>query len=306
MKNLNLYFFIAFLAITFLPFFFTGCGSSDNSENEKITAGNELESVENNIDDDISEQANLLYVATLSGINLRSEPSTSGEVVDRIVYGQAVELIRTTGIPFESSGFSGEWTEVKYEDKQGYLFNGFLLPIEAPGFNPPATLSEYFHEQLQPIGREIAQKNIDDTGNDHRDWKVISEDQLEIKGESDFFRTYREYAGGFILYEEIGYEYHAYKGFFPGLNLEQGFLLVRAMYPKFKAYEGCYLELGSMHFPKEGGALKGISMCVFTLEIGENRSGQKFISIGNDEMGYTGLEVKEVKGGIEIKNFYAM
>jgi len=294
------------LSITFLPFSFTGCGSSDNNENEKITAGNELESIENNIDDEISEQANLFYVASLSGMNLRSEPSTTGEVVDRIAYAQAVELIRTTGIPFESSGFSGEWIEVKYQDKQGYLFNGFLLPAEAPGFNPPATLLEYFHEQLQPIGREIAQKNINDTGNDHRDWKVISEDELEIKGESDFFRKFREYAGGFILYEEIGYEYHAYKGFFPGLNLQQGFLMVRAMYPQFKVYEGCYLELGSMHFPKEGGALKGISMCAFSLEVGKNRSGQKFISIGNDEMGYTGLEVKEVKGGIEIKNFYAM
>lgn len=291
-------------------FILSSCGG-DSHSSEDVNQINDVSDFDDNqeeIQNEFSTQNPLyLYVAAFTGLNLRSEPSTSGSVLGRIEYGNYVELIESTGISFESNGFQGEWIEVTYEDQKGFLFDGFLLPVEAPGFNPNATLPEYFNEQLYPIDHEIYQKNINNTGNEQADWVTINEEDFEIQEESDYKRSRREFAGGFIFYEEIGWEYHAYKGFFPDMTLQQGFLMARAMYPKFYSGEDCFLDLSTLPYPRENQSVnKDDIMCEYDIEVGKDEKARAFIYIGNSMTGYTGIRISEVEGGVEIKNFFAL
>ena len=303
MKNLLALFFAGL-------FILSSCGG-DSLSPEDANQTNDFSDFDDNqeeIHNEVSAQNPIyLYIASFNGLNLRSEPSTSGSILRQIEYGNYVELLESTGIPFETNGFQGEWIEVIYEDQKGFLFDGFLLPVEAPGFNPAAKLPEYFNEQLYPIDYEIYQKNINNTGNELADWATISEEDFEIQEESDYKRSRREFAGGFIFYEEIGWEYHAYKGFFPDMTLQQGFLMARAMYPQFYSGEDCFLDLSTLLYPRENQTIdKDDIMCEYEIEVGQDEKARAFIYIGNSMSGYTGIRISEVEGGVEIKNFFAL
>lgn len=66
------------------------------------------------------------YVDTKSGLRMRETPDLNGKAAGLIPDGTEVLLIDETGNNIEISGKQGRWTKIKWSDKTGWVFGGFL------------------------------------------------------------------------------------------------------------------------------------------------------------------------------------
>ena len=73
------------------------------------------------------------YVAAASGLRMRKSASLKGEKMDVVKYGEAVQVNKNDVTPISAvSGFNGNMVGVKYGDKEGYMFDGFLTSFPPP------------------------------------------------------------------------------------------------------------------------------------------------------------------------------
>lgn len=91
--------------------------------------------------------AETFYCWSLSGLNVREQASSEGKIIDKIPYGQKVEIpsmdqdynsyhedFFLPGINEDGSSdiiFTGYWFKVNYNDKSGYVFSGYLSRFPA-------------------------------------------------------------------------------------------------------------------------------------------------------------------------------
>ena len=81
-------------------------------------------------------------VIAISGLNLRATPTIDGEIIARVPYLDQVALLSEAVSPTDTLGtvnygdhvhdvwtdhIMGEWVKVKYQDKEGYVFNAYLM-----------------------------------------------------------------------------------------------------------------------------------------------------------------------------------
>lgn len=64
-----------------------------------------------------------LYVAA-SALNLREQPHANAAILAVVEYGEAINLLETSA--HETSGYNGEWVEVKYGAYSGYMNSDYL------------------------------------------------------------------------------------------------------------------------------------------------------------------------------------
>lgn len=159
-----------------------------------------------------SYQANeSLNVLTLSGIKLRDKPG--GTVLQSIPYAAKVITLeaKNNNFPVTVEGIKGSWVKVNFNEKIGYVFDGFLSRLPAPSLTD-ANLRAYVK----------------------REFKVLSDDlPLSYLENSDLGAT----GNGVIFLEWNGlkcaYENHFYyEGggenlCIPGVSIEEAYLLVR-------------------------------------------------------------------------------
>jgi len=70
------------------------------------------------------------YIAAKSGLNLRSGPDKSSKVVTLIPFGSKVTIEKSEGDEILLDERYGKWVNVKYGNKTGWLFSGFLCDFE--------------------------------------------------------------------------------------------------------------------------------------------------------------------------------
>ena len=86
-----------------------------------------MDSEDKESDKKIAGDENIRTVKSASGLRMRNRPDISGEKIDTIPDGEKVELIKETGESITISGKTGKWTMVKWGEKSGWVFGGFLL-----------------------------------------------------------------------------------------------------------------------------------------------------------------------------------
>lgn len=130
---------------TFLFFIYVllACGGESISDSSESS----VDSQESGLSEEASE-SKICYIAALTGMNLREEPSTRGVVLKLLPYNTACEVIGQSGKMETIDGLMGEWIEVKAEDQKGFIFSGYTIPIPLPGRNPSTDLKGYFAEHL--------------------------------------------------------------------------------------------------------------------------------------------------------------
>jgi hypothetical protein len=103
-----------------------------------------------------------LNVWATSGLNMRDKPDAKATKIAAIPYGAKVVVLPNIGvkIPFEVEefkGFSvkGLWLLVKYGDKEGFVFDGFLSRLPAPKKNDSLGLEDYFNSNVDKIGQNM-------------------------------------------------------------------------------------------------------------------------------------------------------
>ena len=70
------------------------------------------------------------FVVAKSGLNLRSDPGKSSKVVSQITYGSKVTIEKSEGDEIFLDGRYGKWVNVKYGNKTGWVFSGFLCDFK--------------------------------------------------------------------------------------------------------------------------------------------------------------------------------
>ena len=87
-------------------------------------------------------------VAATGGLRMRSAPDLNADRIFTIPDGATVSVRQTRGAALEISGKRGQWTEVEFGGKTGWVFGGFLRAA-------PANESQ---EQLSPRDQAVLKK----------------------------------------------------------------------------------------------------------------------------------------------------
>ena len=106
-----------------------------------------------------------LNVWATAGLNMRDKPDVKAAKIAAIPYGAKVVVQPNIGvkIPFEVEEFKGFivkglWLLVKYGDKEGFVFDGFLSRLPAPKDNDSLNFSDYFNSSIGKIGQKYEVK----------------------------------------------------------------------------------------------------------------------------------------------------
>lgn len=108
-------------------------------------------------DDDIYyKKGDILNVLALSGLNLREEPSVGSKSIVKVNCGESVEVLELPSVKFTFEKINGYWLKVKYREKEGYIFDGYLSKYPAPENKGKEwdKISEYVEKQVQ-VGKPV-------------------------------------------------------------------------------------------------------------------------------------------------------
>lgn len=64
------------------------------------------------------------------GLRMRSAPSLKAEKLGVIPYGEQVILLEERGAVVEIAGANGRWSRVRWRDREGWVFGGFLSTVK--------------------------------------------------------------------------------------------------------------------------------------------------------------------------------
>jgi len=106
-----------------------------------------------------------LYVLAKSGLNLRDKPSKNGRFLQIIPFASSTLVRQITDKEYQVDGVSGYWVKVIADDREGYLFDGYLSsyppPISEVSSKSIPTLKQYA-EKFLPKGVKVTE-STDDT-----------------------------------------------------------------------------------------------------------------------------------------------
>lgn len=108
------------------------------------------------------------------GLRMRETSDTSGKVISIIPDKSEVSVIETTGSEIEISGKKGKWTKVSFENKEGWIFGGFLIQNIASSGKTSIPIEVYSKHYISSHGlnSELGENDIGVL--------TISENQVQI------------------------------------------------------------------------------------------------------------------------------
>jgi hypothetical protein len=66
------------------------------------------------------------WINAQTGLRMRESPDLNAKVIVTIPYGNEVKLSEEQGEEIEISGTAGKWSKIKWMEKEGWVFGGFL------------------------------------------------------------------------------------------------------------------------------------------------------------------------------------
>ena len=109
-----------------------------------------------------------LYVWALNGLNMRKLPDAKSEKIAALPYGEKVTVQANIGIivaheveEFKDFKVHGVWLLVKYGDKEGFVFDGYLSRLVAPEKNRKYSVDAYIKQNYKKIGKPSFSTYID-------------------------------------------------------------------------------------------------------------------------------------------------
>jgi hypothetical protein len=170
-----------------------------------------------------------LNVWATSGLNMRDKPDATAKKLVSIPYGAKVVVQPNIGvkIPFEVEEFKGfivkgYWLLVKYGDKEGFVFDGFLSRLPAPNKDEVCGFEDgYLTNKIGKIGQKY-EVTIWDMAIDNRRSVSVGE-KYELKD----VNHYKQKFNFNILLDYDGGECSSISVEFPNLTLYEGYFLVK-------------------------------------------------------------------------------
>lgn len=109
------------------------------------------------------------YVGVKSGLNLREYGDPQSKVLVIVPYGTHIESVSKESYGGATmDGMKGDWRKITYNEKTGYIFDGFLLPAPLPENNLSLDdhIAKTYPKQAGPVtytteGEEFSQTVFD-------------------------------------------------------------------------------------------------------------------------------------------------
>ena len=89
----------------------------------------------------------VIYVAAPSGISLRAGPSPKAAKIETLPYGTRISNYSETENWDSIDGYWGSWIRVAINGKDGYIYEGYTIPVVPPAVNT-SSLEAYLKEAL--------------------------------------------------------------------------------------------------------------------------------------------------------------
>jgi hypothetical protein len=167
-----------------------------------------------------------INVWATSGLNMRDKPDEKATKLVSIPYGAKVVVQPNIGvkIPFEVEEFKGfvvkgYWLLVKYGDKEGFVFDGFLSRLPAPiPTEQDLAIQTYLHQQIGEIGKKYDVGVWDDHLGTTRALKV---------GETHSDSYKQKYNSNIFYEHSVGNGSYSTKIIFPNISLYEGYFLLK-------------------------------------------------------------------------------
>ncbi len=106
------------------------------------------------------KEGDTIYVWALSGLNMRKLPDAQSEKMVALPYGTKVTVQSNIGIivaheveEFKNFKVKGVWLLVKYDDQEGFIFDGYMSQLIAPQKNVDNYLFTYLKKSVGKIGK---------------------------------------------------------------------------------------------------------------------------------------------------------
>ena len=214
------------------------------------------------------------FVAAKAGLSMREKADPSSKVLDKIPYGTKVTTIDEDSEWKEiiTENLTGYWKKVKFNNKTGYIVDSYLLPWAPPKLATVKDLKQYLAQNALPAGSKV----------------VTRSGTMNQITESGWELTKQVYKNGGEYHQFYAYEYGSDTYFFPGFNLQQGFILCRLI-PEFKEVFGEKEE-----FPVTGKTYKK----------GEQEYEIKVIRFNNDDTDKSPFTIEKIKISFEDGAYY--
>jgi hypothetical protein len=98
----------------------------------------------------------IIYVAAITGLSLRTEPSAKSERIELLPYGTKITTYNYTQEYETIDGLSGYWLRIALNGQDGYIFSGYTIPVPPPQKNT-ANLDAYLEEVFgKPLATDSA------------------------------------------------------------------------------------------------------------------------------------------------------
>ncbi len=110
--------------------------------------------------------AEVKFVSTKAGLHLRSSPDKSSNILTLIPFGKDVSIINYDKKEFFMDGRYGSWVNIKYDNKTGWVFGGFLCNFK------PDTIIKQAADYYRKKYREDKYKSEYDDYTDFKDNQV--------------------------------------------------------------------------------------------------------------------------------------
>jgi Bacterial SH3 domain len=221
------------------------------------------------------------YAAAKTGLSLRESAASNSKVLQKINYGEKVEIVEDTATPQKiiTEGFEGFWRKIKYKNQVGYVVSSYLFPVQPP--KPTVKSVQQYLAQLSTVaGAKV----------------VVKKGSMENMGDSYYNLEKQLYKNGAEWHAYNAYEFNSETFYLPEFSIEQAFLLIRII--------GVYnIEVGPQDpYPTKNTTTKlEFSDRKTTIEriiwdTGNIEGPIKKITIETAEGGYTTLEIYLVDG----------
>jgi hypothetical protein len=139
-----------------------------------------------------TENINFRYVGAKSGLMMREKPDVKGKTITLIPEGEELVLIEEKSEKINIAGKKGKWSKIKWKDKTGWVFGGFLQTQEQ--YRSPGMI-------YSVLGKRLSFQLKEDELADEMEIAISSETTFEGScllhgsGEAKFDGTYKTEEG---------------------------------------------------------------------------------------------------------------
>jgi hypothetical protein len=179
-----------------------------------------------------------IYVWALSGLNMRKLPDAKSEKISSLPYGTKVTVQANIGVivaheveEFKDFKVKGVWLLVKYGDKEGFVFDGYMSRLVAP--RKVDTDTYHMHGLLDYVAKSIGKiGKIEFISTDGKKGKLAIkyEDFREAKDFGNYKINFKD--GIYYQLENIS-EGNEEILTFPNLSLYEGYIFIKTFFSNF-------------------------------------------------------------------------